>query len=93
MFLKKKQNRPFSLTVRPTELKKETAILLCHNHLDFKLYSLPLQCTGYVQSKNGVDLVEVSIYYKLMKTSGQTVWPKKIKALPCYGHLVFLLFL
>ena len=30
---------------------------------------------GHVQLKNGVDLVEVSIFYKLEKTSSQTVRP------------------
>ena len=46
-----------------------TAILLCCGRLDFKLYCLFLQCSGRVQSKNGVDLVVVSIFYK-SKTSG-----------------------
>ena len=32
-----------------------------------------------MQSNNGVDLVKVSIFYKSEKTSGQTVWPIKIK--------------
>ena len=34
---------------------------------------LPSYFAGCVQSKNGVDLVEVSIFYKSEKTSGQTV--------------------
>ena len=55
------------------------AILLCHCCLDSKLYSLLLQYSGRAQYKNGVDLVEVSIFYKMEKTSGQTVRPKKIK--------------
>ena len=37
-----------------------------------------------MQSKNGVDLVEVSISYKSEKTSGQTVWPIKIKAVALF---------
>ena len=32
-----------------------------------------IQCSGCVQSKNGVDLVEVSIFYKSEMTSGHTV--------------------
>ena len=47
--------------------------------LDVKLYSLLLQCSGHVQSKSGIDLVEVSIFNKSEKASGQTVWPIKIK--------------
>ena len=43
--------------------------------------------------KNGVDLVEVNIFNKTEKMSGQTVWPKKIKKgstfVPCHGRLVF----
>ena len=31
-----------------------------------------LQCSGRVQSKNKVDLVDINIFYKLKKTSGQT---------------------
>ena len=44
--------------------KKETAILLCCCRLDFKLLFTftMLQCSARVQSKNGVDLVEVSIF-------------------------------
>ena len=57
------------------QVRKETAILLCCCRLDFKLYSSLLQCSGHVQSKNGVDLVEV-YFYKSEKTSGQTVRPK-----------------
>ena len=66
-------------SVWPTELKKETDILLCCCRLNFKLYSLLLPCSGCVQSKNGVDYVEVSIFYKSEKTSGQTVRPIRIK--------------
>ena len=44
-------------------------------------FILYLQCSGHVQSKNGVDLVEVSIFYKSEKTNGQTVWPIKIKTI------------
>ena len=54
-------------------------------------YSLLLQC---VQSKNGVDLVEVSSFYKSEKMSDQTVWPIKIKTVTLFyvnGHLVFKL--
>ena len=54
-----------------------------------------LQCYGCVQSKDGVNLVEISIF-KLKKTSGQIVWPIMIKtvALLCYhGCLDFKLFL
>ena len=63
----------------PTELEKRDPILLYLCCVDFKLYSLLLQCSGCVQSKYGVDFVEVSIFYKLEKTSGQTIRPKKIK--------------
>ena len=38
-----------------------------------------LQCSGCVQSNNGVDLVEVSIFYKSEKLSSQTVQPNKLK--------------
>ena len=48
---------------------------------NFTLYSLLYKCSGYVQSKNGVDLVEVNIFYKLEKTSSPTVKPKKIALL------------
>ena len=65
--------------IRPTEFEKKPTILLCCYRLNFKLYSLLLQCSGHVQSENGVDLVEVSIFYKSEKTSGQTVRPIKIK--------------
>ena len=41
-------------------------------------FFLFLQCSGRVQSKNAVDLVEVSVFYKLEKTSGQTDRPKNI---------------
>ena len=44
-----------------------------------KLYSLLLLCSGRVRSKIGIDLVEISIFYKSEKTSGQTVRPKQIK--------------
>ena len=44
---------------------------------DLKLYFLLLQCSGYVQSKNELDLVEVSIFYESEKTSGQTVQLKQ----------------
>ena len=57
--------------------KKETAILLCCCRLDFKLFSSLLQCSGCVQSNNGVDHVEVSNFYKSEKTSGQTVAAKE----------------
>ena len=32
-----------------------------------------------MKSKNGVDVVEVSIFYKSVKMSGQTIQRKKIK--------------
>ena len=35
--------------------------------------------SGRVQSKNGVDLVEVRIFYKSEKMSSQIVQPKKMK--------------
>ena len=55
--------------------------LLLKSHacrLDFKLYSSLLQCSGCVQSKNGVDLVEVSIFY-VEEDERQSIWPIKIK--------------
>ena len=60
------------------------------------IYSLLLQCSGCVQSKNGVDLVEVSIFYKSEKMRGQR--PIKIKTvysvfLSYHGCLVFGLVL
>ena len=55
-----------------------------------------MQCSGLVQSNNGVDLVEVSIFYKLEKKSGQTVPPIKIKNSSAFafhhGLLVFKYF-
>ena len=65
-----------SQTVRPTELEK----IDCHPTLPLppRLQTL-LQCSGHVQSKNGIDLVELSIFYKSEKMSGQNVRPKKIK--------------
>ena len=78
-----------SLSVWPTELEKETAILICCCLLDFKLYSLLLLCSGRVQSKYGVDLVEVSIFCKSEKTSGQTIWPNSSTFVPYHGCLVF----
>ena len=38
--------------------------------------------------KLGVDLVEVSIFYKLEKTSGQTVQPIKIKTVALFYLIV-----
>ena len=46
--------------------------------MDFKLYCLLMLCSGDVRSKNGVDLVKVSIFYKAEKMSGQTYRPIKI---------------
>ena len=71
------------------------ALDVCCGRLDLKLYCLLLQCSGRVQSKNGVDLVEVSIfYYKSEKMSGQTVRPINSSVFLSYHHLVFkLLFL
>ena len=74
---------PLSLTVRPTELKKETSILLCCCRLDFYFIVYFYNALD-VQAKNGVDLVEVSIFYKSEKTSGQTVWPIKIKTVTLF---------
>ena len=54
--------------------------------------SLLLQSSRHVQSKNRVDLVEVSIFYKSEKMSSQTVRPKKINHsayVPYHGCLVF----
>ena len=89
----KNRNRPFSRNDRLTEFEKRdrhpTLLLLSGLH---KLYSLLLQSSGDVQSKNGVDLIEVSIFYKLEKMSGQTVRPIQIKTvalLSYHGHLVF----
>ena len=71
--------------------------LICCFHLNFKLYSSLLQCSGYIQLKNGVDLVEVCIVYKLEKTSGQTLPLIKIKTVVLFlfyhRHLVFQLHL
>ena len=41
-------------------------------------------CTECVQSKNRVDLVEASIFYKSKKTSGQTVRLMKIKTVSLF---------
>ena len=58
------------------QFKNQVVIIGC---CFFKPYSLLLQSSECVQSKNGVDLVEVSIFYKSEKTSGQTVRPIEIK--------------
>ena len=73
--------------------KKDHHPTFCCCFPDFKLYSLLLQCSECVQSKNRVDLVELSIFYKPEKTSGQTVRPIKIKIVrnafqPYLGRLV-----
>ena len=70
--------RQLSLTIQPTELEKRDCYPTFCYCLDFKLYSSLLQCSGCVQSKNGVDLVEVSIF-KSEKTSFQTVRLIKIE--------------
>ena len=75
----KLENRLLSRTIWLTELEKRDR----HPTLPFppglRTLSLLLQCSGRVQPKDGVDLVEVSIVYKSEKTSGQTVRPKNIK--------------
>ena len=72
--------------------KKETTILLCCCRMDFKLYSLHLQCSGHVPSKNGVDLVRGKYFlYKSDKTSGQTIRPIK-KIVPYHERLVLNLY-
>ena len=43
---------------------------------------------GHVQSKNGVDLVEVSIFYKSEKKGSQTVWPIKIKTVALFSLIM-----
>ena len=74
-------------------IKKRLPSLLCYCCMDFKLNFFLLKCSGCVQYKNAVDLVEVSIFSKLEKTSGQTVRPVKIKTastfLSYHSHLVF----
>ena len=67
IFLNRK--RPSSRVVWPIELEKRDShptLLFSPGH---EHYFLLLQCSGYVQAKNGVDLVEVSIFYKLEKKS------------------------
>ena len=92
----KNWKRLSSRTVWLIELEKETTILLCCCCPDFKLYYSLLQCTECVQSKkNGVDLVEVSIF-KSEKTNGQTVRPidkykNSSSFLSYHGRLVFKL--
>ena len=78
--------------VRPTELEKNTppsyfAVVAWTSNFIFYFYKL-LQCSGRVQSKNGVDLVQVSIFYKSEKTSSQTVQPKKIKKTVALLYLI-----
>ena len=75
----KKRDRPPSQTVRPTKLEKRDRHPTLLLPPGLQLNSLHLQCSVRVQSKNGVDLVEVNISYKSEKTSGQTIPPKKIK--------------
>ena len=78
----KKLERPSGQTVQPTELEKRdrhpTLLMLPK----LKTYSPLLQCSECVQSKNRVDLVEVSIFYKVEKMSSQTVRLIKIKTWP-----------
>ena len=45
------------MVTRPS-WKKKTAMLLCFCRLDFTLHDLLLQCSGCVESKNGVDSVK-----------------------------------
>ena len=87
---------PLSLTVRLTDLEKESPsyfavaswtsnfILYFYNALD-------------MFSPNEVDLVEVSCcFFKSEKASGQTVWPININSsafLSYHSRLVFKLFL
>ena len=70
----KRKSYKYFLTVRSNYSadrvkKKETA-----SRLHFELYSSLLQCSICVQSKNGVDLVDISNFYKKM----HTVWWIKI---------------
>ena len=57
-----------------------------------KLHSLLYNTLDVSSSKMGVELVEVSIFYKSDKKCGQTICPKKIKKssafVPYYGRLV-----
>ena len=62
---------------RTAESSCSTDGVPCCCRLDFKLYSLLLQCSGRVQSNNGVNLVEVFIFYKSENMRGQTVRPKQ----------------
>ena len=72
IFEKPEQTIPLSLTVRPTELEKRdrypTLLLPPELHALFFI----LQCSGRVQSKNGVDLVEV-IFLKV----GEVEWSNR----------------
>ena len=72
-------------TVQPTELEKRDChlTLLMPPELQSLLFTFTILWTCPVQ--NGVDLVEVSIfYYKLEKSSGQTVWPINIKTVALF---------
>ena len=64
-----------------TVLEKKIAILLCCSNF-----------TGCVQSKNGVDLIKVSIFYKLEKTNSQTVWAIEIKKVALFYYHVRVVF-
>ena len=63
-------------------LKRDRHLLYCER-LDFKVYSSLLQYSGCIQSKNGVNLVEVSIFLYIgedeQSNYGQTIQSKKIK--------------
>ena len=86
------ENRPLSRTVRPTELVKRDRHPTLPVPPGHQTLFLLLQCSGRVLSKNGVDLVEVSNFYKSEKTSNQTVRLKKINSsafVPYCGRLVF----
>ena len=80
----KNQNRPSSRIIWPNELEirdRHPTLLLP----GLQTYFLLVQCSGCVQSKNGVDLV---IIYKSEKTSGQTVWPIKIKRVALFYVII-----
>ena len=91
----KNQKRPLSQTVWLTKLKKRDHYPTLLLPPGFKLYSLLVQCSGCVQSKNRVDLVEVRIFYKSEKMSCQTVWPIKVKKrstfVPYHGFQTFFI--
>ena len=84
----KNGTRLLSLTIRPTELEKRDRhpILMLPPGLQTLFLTFTMLWIYPVQ--NGVDLVEVSIFYKSEKMSSQTVQPIKIKTVELFYFMM-----